>query len=153
MSFASRLLSHASEIVTHDQLGCVARGQLIAIHVPKNGQFDIGVDSQEFIHRFKTGGDLYSGVAGVRGVRIGATVAGAVAAQERQHGGKFLKRTDDTEVVVCPQSYVELAAGLVVVLIRERLVVQALCKVAEGAILHAEQWNIAHMRSEEHTSE
>src|SRR5208282_2509419 len=101
MSFASRSLYLASEAVTHNHLGRVGRGQLIAVHVPKNRQFDIGIYPQGFKCRFKPGSDLYSEVTGVLRVPIGAAVSGAVADQKRQDGGKFGKITDLTEVVVC----------------------------------------------------
>src|SRR5208282_6329253 len=101
MSFASRLLSLASEAVTQNHLGCEGRGQLIAVHVPKNRQFDVGIYPQGLKCRFKTGSDLYSEVTGVLRVPIGAAVSGAVADQKRQYWGKFRKITDLTEVVVC----------------------------------------------------
>src|SRR5208337_3609280 len=130
MSFASRWLSSASEVVTDDQFGREGSGELIAVHVPKNGQFDIGVDPHVLERRLDAGSDLYPVVTGASRVSVGAAVASAIAAQKRQKGGKLRKRTDDTEVVV--------------VLIREGNIVQALRKIAEGAVLHANERNIAH---------
>src|SRR5208283_1108078 len=85
--FASRLLFLASEAVTQDRFDRVGRRQLIAVHIAKYRQFDIGKEPHGLVRCFKTGSDLYSEVTGVVGIRICAAVVVPVADQKRQKRG------------------------------------------------------------------